>query len=236
MAEAPTCCSPARRRSRRPLPPLSPALPGRFRPVIAPLIAIVPVPDEIDLAGVQGLVFTSANGVAQFAARTADRSLPAWCVGAMTAAAARGAGFAAREAGGDVAGLARLVAAGYRPGAGALLHVRGRHAAGDLIGMLAAGGVPARAAEIYDQVACERPPEARALFAEGRVDLIALFSARSARLFAAATREAGWNLAPVTTLALSAAVDAALDGLGQARRLTAAEPTREGMLASLASS
>ena len=98
----------------------------------------------------------------------------------------------------------------------------------------AAAGVPARAAELYDQVACDLPPDARALLAEGRVDLIALFSARSARLFAAAARDAGWNLAPVTTVALSPAVDTALDGLGQARRLTAAEPTREGMLAALA--
>jgi uroporphyrinogen-III synthase len=209
-------------------------LPGRFRIVVAPLIAIVPVPGEIDLSGVQGLVFTSANGVAQFAARTAERGLPAWCVGAMTAAAAREAGFAARDAGGDVVGLARLVAAGYRPGAGALLHVRGRHAAGDLVGMLAAEGVPSRAAEIYDQAACDLPPDARALLAEGRVDLVALFSARSAQLFAAAARDAGWNLAAVTTVALSRAVDAALDGLGQARRLTAPEPTRDGMLAALA--
>ena len=215
---------------------LAERLPGRFRIVVAPLIAIVPVAGEIDLSELQGLVFTSANGVEQFAARTPDRGLPAYCVGAMTAAAARAAGFAARDAGGDVVGLARLVAAGYRPGGGALLHVRGRHAAGDLVGRLAAAGVPARAAEIYDQVACDLPADAQALLAQARVDLIALFSARSAQRFAAAARDAGWNLAPVTTVALSGAVDAALDGLGQARQLTASEPTREGMLASLASS
>ena len=69
----------------------------------------------------------------------------------MTAAAARAAGFAARSADGDVDDLAALVIAAHRPGAGAFLHVRGRHAAGDLVGRLAAAGVPARAAEIYDQ-------------------------------------------------------------------------------------
>ena len=70
----------------------------------------------------------------------------------MTAAAARQAGFAARSADGDVADLAALVVAAHRPGAGAFLHVRGAHAAGDLVGRLAAAGVPARAAAIYDQV------------------------------------------------------------------------------------
>ena len=52
------------------------------------------------------------------------------------------------------------------------------------------------------------------LLAEGHADLIALFSPRSAPLFAAAARDADWNLAPVIFLALSAAVDSALDGLG----------------------
>ena len=105
---------------------LAERLPGRFRPVVAPLLAIRPVPGPLDLAGVQGLVFTSANGVEQFAARTAERGLPAFCVGDMTAAAAVRAGFAATSAGGDVAALAALLVAVNRQGAGPFLHVRGR--------------------------------------------------------------------------------------------------------------
>jgi uroporphyrinogen-III synthase len=209
-------------------------LPGRFRPVVAPLIEIVPVAAELDLDGLQALLFTSANGVAQFAARSSDRSLPALCVGDITAEAARAAGFVAESADGDVIALARLAQARFRPGAGAYLHVRGRHAAGDLAGALAATGVSVRAAEIYDQAPRAMPAEAQALLAAARVDAVALFSPRSARIFAAAAREAGWPLADATAVALSSPADAALDGLGFGRRLVAAAPTREGMLAALA--
>jgi uroporphyrinogen-III synthase len=149
----------------------------------------------------------------------------------MTAAAAAAAGFAARSADGDVGALAALVAAAHRPGAGAFLHVRGRHAAGDLAGRLAAVGVPVRAAEIYAQVPQPLASEVGAALADGAA--VALFSPRSAALFAAAVRAAGWPLAGVAAVSLSAAVDAALD-LSVAARIVAARPTRDGMLEALA--
>ena len=172
------------------------ALPGRFAVIVAPLIEIVPVAAEIDLAGLQGIVFTSGNGVEQFAARSGDRELPAFCVGEITAAAAR--------------------------------------AAGDLVALLAAAGVPARAAEIYDQVPRAIGGAARPLLAAGVPAVVALFSPRSARLFAAQARAAGWPLGRVTAVSLSANADAALDGLGLGRRLVAPAPGRAGMLAALA--
>lgn len=208
-------------------------LPGRFVTLVAPLIEVVPVAAPLDLTGVQGLAFTSANGVEQLAARTADRSLPAWCVGAMTAAAAEAAGFRAWSAEGDVVALAALVAARWRLGAGEVLHLRGRHAAGDLVGRLAAAGIPARAAEIYDQTPQPVAAAVAARLAEGAVAAVALFSPRSARLFAAAAVEAGWPLGGMTAVCLSAAADAVLDA-PVGRRLVAPEPTREGMLAALA--
>jgi uroporphyrinogen-III synthase len=213
---------------------LAAELPGRFRPVVSPLIEIVPLPAPLDLAGLQGLLFTSANGVEQFAARTPDRSLPAWCVGDMTAAAARRAGFTALSADGDVAALATLVAAAHRPNSGAFLHVRGAHAAGDLTGLLAAAGVPARAAAIYDQTPQPLTAEARALLAAGGVHVIPLFSPRTARLLAAAGRGAGWDLSRTAVVALSPAADAAFAGPEPALRRVAAAPTRDGMLAALA--
>ena len=223
-----------RRQSRAFATAVEEALPGRFAVIVAPLIEIVPVAAEIDLAGLQGIVFTSGNGVEQFAARSGDRGLPAFCVGEITAAAARAAGFAAHSADGDVGALAALVAAAWRPGAGDFLHVRGRHAAGDLVALLAAAGVPARAAEIYDQVPRAIGGAARALLAAGGLAVVALFSPRSARLFAAQARAAGWPLGRVTAVSLSANADAALDGLGLGRRLVAPAPGRAGMLAALA--
>lgn len=211
------------------------AMPGRFAVLVAPLIEITPVAAPLDLADLQGIVFSSANGVEQFAARSPERGLLAWCVGAMTAAAARAAGFEAVSADGDVEDLARLVVARHRPGAGAFLHVRGRHAAGNLVGRLAAAGVPARAAEIYDQTPRPIDGAARAHLAAGSPATVALFSPRSARLFAAQAFDEHWPLARVTAVSIAAAADAGLDGLGLGRRLVAAKPGRAGMLAALAS-
>lgn len=213
---------------------LDAALPGRFAVLVAPLIDIVPVEAALDLAGLQGVVFSSANGVDRFAARSGERGLVAWCVGEMTAAAARAAGFEAVSADGDVDDLAALVVAAHRPGAGAFLHVRGRHAAGDLVAQLAAAGVPARAAAIYDQLPRTLDGPARALLVAGGPAVVALFSPRTARLFAAQARAAGWPLGGVTAVSLSAAADAALDGLGLGRRHPAPTPGRAGMLAALA--
>lgn len=114
-------------------------LPGRFQALVAPMLAIAPTGAPIALDGIQALLFTSANGVAQFAAQSPERGLPALCVGAMTTEAARRAGFAATSAEGDVAALARLARDAWRPG-GTFLHVRGRHAAGDLVAALGAWG------------------------------------------------------------------------------------------------
>jgi uroporphyrinogen-III synthase len=209
-------------------------LPGRFAPVIAPVIAIVPRRAPVDLTGAGGLLFTSANGVEQFAAACPDRSLPAWCVGAITAEAARAAGFDARSANGDVAALADLVIARHRPGDGTLLHVRGAHAAGDLAGRLAAAGLTVHPLELYDQTPCPVPPEAARLLAARAVPVLAFFSPRSAALFADQARAAGWDTSRASLVALSAAVAAALDDLPAACRITAAAPDRDGMIAALA--
>jgi uroporphyrinogen-III synthase len=211
------------------------AMPGRFAVLVSPLIEIAPVAGALDLGGLQGIVFTSANGVEQFTARSPERGLVAWCVGDMTAAAAEAAGFEARSADGDVNALAALVVAANRPGAGAFLHVRGRHAAGDLVGNLTAAGVAARAAEIYDQTPLRLAGPARGLLAQGGPAVLALFSPRSARLFAAEARDAGWPLGRVTAVSIAAAADAGLAGLGLGRRVLAETPGRAGMLAALAS-
>jgi len=213
---------------------LADRLPGRFRPVVSPLLEIVPIPGALDLDGIRGLVFTSANGVEQFAARSSDRSLPAWCVGDITAAAARRAGFQARSANGDVNDLAALIAAAQPPVAGDLLHVRGVHAAGDLVALLAAAGVSARAAGLYDQARRPLTGEARALLAAGGVHVLAFFSPRTAGLFAAAGAGAGWDLSHSVAVSLSAAADRAFTGPEPALRRIAAAPTRDAMLEALA--
>lgn len=203
-------------------------LPGRFTPIVAPLLEIAFTPRPLDLDGVGFLLFTSANGVEAFAAASPDRSRPALCVGEMTAAAARALGFEARSAAGDVTALAALAASFWKKGDGTMLHVRGRHAAGDLAGALAARGIPVISAELYKQVSRPLADAAHDIIARGEAAVIPLFSPRTARLFAAAT--ADLDLSGVTIVALSEAAAAPLAG---ARRLVARTPGREGMLEAL---
>ena len=213
---------------------LEAALPGRFAPLVAPMLRIAPIVTAIDLANAQGLLFTSANGVEVFAALCPDRRLPAYCVGDMTARAARHAGFAARSAAGDVASLAAMAGAAAGPGAGPLLHVRGRHAAGDLTGRLAAMGVTARGLEIYDQTPAPLDAATRALLAAGAVPVLTAFSPRSAASFARTAHAEGWDLTGAILVALSPAASAAHDGPEPERRIVAPAPTRAGMIAALA--
>ncbi len=212
---------------------LEAALPGRFAAVVSPLLEIAATDAPLDLANAQGLVFTSANGVMQFAARGLSTDLPAYCVGDMTAGAARQSGLVARSAGGDVAALADMVRRAHRPGSGDFIHVRGRHAAGDLVGSLAQSGVPARGAEIYDQLPLPLRTEALSDLTAGRIEVIALFSPRTARVFAEAVRDVAWDRSRPFAVSLSPAADAPLAALAPLTRRICAAPTRAGMIETL---
>ena len=60
-----------------------------FEPLVAPLLEVRPLAGgPIDLTGVTALAFTSANGVAAFAVRSEERSMPVFAVGGATAEAA----------------------------------------------------------------------------------------------------------------------------------------------------
>lgn len=213
---------------------LDSALPGRFRPVIAPLMKIEPLAVEVDLHGVGALLFTSANGVEQFARVSDNRALPAFCVGAMTTTTARGIGLDARSAEGDVETLADLVISRHPPENGICLHVRGRHAAGHLTDRLEGAGFETRAAELYDQVAAEIEGDAAALLARGGIDVITFFSPRTSEIFRAQAEAANWPLATVVSVALSAAADAPLASLAFGARRIAPRPGRAEMIEALA--
>ena len=98
--------------------PLAAALAERgIEVTVEPLLAIRPIADApIDLAGVQALLFTSANGARCFAALAAERGIAGWrelpvfTVGDASAAAARAAGFGRVEsAGGDTVTLTGMI-------------------------------------------------------------------------------------------------------------------------------
>lgn len=205
--------------------------------VLAPLMTIEPVDRPLPpLEGVQALVFTSANGVRAFAARAARRDLPAYAVGEATAAAARAAGFAqVVSAGSDAEGLAALLAGRVDPAAGALLHATGADQAGDFPGLLRARGFAVVQAVLYRAAAAEElPAPARAALESGALAGVALFSPRSAELFAALAAAAGLGprLAALDAFCLSHAVASALEGKARFRAVrVAARPNAEALIA-----
>ncbi|MBV8593867.1 MAG: uroporphyrinogen-III synthase, partial [Caulobacteraceae bacterium] len=65
-----------------------------FEAVVAPLLEARSVGSgPIDLSGVAALAFTSGHAVRAFAARSPERGLPVFAVGAATAREAKRAGF-----------------------------------------------------------------------------------------------------------------------------------------------
>lgn len=204
----------------------------------APLMTILRLPAAPELAGVQALAFTSANGVEAFAALTAARDLPVFAVGAATAKAARARGFQeVHRAEGDGQALAALIAARLDPRAGAVFHGAGRHVAHDLAQALAPAGIEVRRQALYEARAEPRLPEAAARALAGKSappDGVLLFSPRSAQLFEKLTAEAGLadQLGPVTAFCLSPAVAAALTQ-GRWRRIAVAAAPNQAALLSL---
>jgi uroporphyrinogen-III synthase len=216
--------------------PLADALEKRgIAVLIEPLLEIRHLEDaEIDLQGVQALLFTSVNGVRAFAALCPRRDLRVFTVGDGSAEAARQAGFADVEsAKGDVEALAALVVDRVKPGAGILFHAAGTVTAGDLKARLEGLGYEVRRAQLYEaKVAAALSTETRANLTLGGIDAVLLFSPRTAATFAELWRAAGApSLARIHALCLSAAVARGIGNLGWAGVEIADRPDLPSMLA-----
>jgi len=218
--------------------PLADALAERgVAAVVEPLLTIRVLPEAAaglaqDLAGVQALLFTSANGARAFAELSARRDIGVLAVGDATAASARALGFGAVEsAGGDVEALAKLVKARLKPGAGPLFHAAGSAVAGDLARLLAADGFELRRRMLYESLAATRLSADTLLALErGRIDLVLLFSPRTAQTFADLAKAARLDLSGATALCLSDPVAASVRPLAWRRVETAARPDLPALL------
>jgi len=218
---------------------LSQALAARgIEAIVEPLLDISyrndPPPD---LAGVQAVLCTSANGVRALARLCGERAVPLFAVGDATAARARAEGFLRVEsAGGAVPDLARLVRERLRPAGGPVLQIAGTALAGDLAGELRAAGFTVERAVLYEARPVARLSAATAgALAAGIVDFALFFSPRTAAIFARLAACAG--LVDATrfsaAVSISAAADAALDPLRFRARCIAERPHQEGLLAAL---
>ncbi len=218
--------------------PLADALGERgIQSVIEPLLAIHILPEAAaplaeDLAGVQAILFTSANGVRAFAELSSRRDIGVLAVGDATAAAAKSAGFVAVEsAGGDVNALAALVRQRLKPEGGPLFHAAGSAVAGDLARLLSEGGFSYRRRMLYEsRTATALGPQAREALLTGEIDQVVLFSPRTAATFVSLARQAAVDCRRMTALCLSPAVATVAGGLSWRAIETATHPDLPSML------
>lgn len=167
--------------------------------VECPLLHIETLGTLPEMTGIQGLIFTSRNGVRAYR-DLAGPDLPAICVGEATAHAARDAGLTARVVGGDVDGLIAGLTA-QKPD-GPLLYLRGETIRSDIAGPLAAAGIETRQAIVYRQSLLDLSAEATDLLSGRRPVIVPLYSARTA----ARLSELARPRAPLYLVAMSAAV------------------------------
>lgn len=197
--------------------------------VLAPLLEIHPLTDiSVDLAGVQAVLVTSANGIRALAALTDRRDLPVLAVGAGSTAEAMQLGFGRVEsAGGDVGALATLVRQRLDPAAGALFHPAASVRAGDLAAMLEPQGFRLRRQVLYEAVQATRFPDAVLDdLRTKRLDAATFFSPRTAQSFVRLVElyriEDGCRA--LTAYCLSPAVADALRALDWAGVVTPSQP------------
>jgi uroporphyrinogen-III synthase len=206
--------------------------------IIEPLMQVrFPAAAPPDLAGVQAVLCTSANGVRALARVTKKRGLPVFAVGDATASRARAEGFATAEsAGGAVADLVRLAVEKLRPQDGRLLHVAGNAVAGDLVGSLRGHGFAIDRIVLYEsQPAAMLSEVTVGALRSDSIDFALFFSPRTAAIFTGLASAAGVAkcCGKITALSISAAADAALAELAWLDRLIAETPNQPALLSLL---
>lgn len=206
------------------------AVPGRWRPIIAPLMQIVPLVNSLDVEKGTRLLFTSRNAVDVAAPLLNPGNHGALCVGPATTRHARSLGLDAVQAGTTVDALIDTVLNDPELGKATHLHLRGAHTTRNIASALGDAGISAREQIIYDQRPCPLPQLVLDDLATGRIAAVTLFSARSARLLATAAPDMPGD---VVLFCLSDAVAAALPVGARKSVRIAPQPDASGMLSLL---
>lgn len=214
--------------------------------LIEPLLSVEPL--DVALPAPQalgGLLLTSANGVRMLdraaaalpvAQAIALRALPAYAVGDQTARALRECGFhSVLSADGDVGVLAALVRRVHPADGLPLLHVAGTDRAGDLTALLFPEYPVLRVVLYRAQTAPVFSPAFLQALSDGAVDVVLLYSPRTAVTFATLVDLCGVqdHLRVVTAACLSHTVAKSLDGLPFQAIRVAGHPRQEALLALL---
>lgn len=204
--------------------------------VIAPLLRIETIATDFGRGPWAGLLMTSANAARVIAAHPRAEELkcmPAFTVGARSAAVARAAEFAeVASADGGMGDLVRLIVRRL-PGGAPLLYLAGEDRAGDLAGELGRLGFRVDTAVIYRAVAAAGLPEAlRAALQQGSLDGVLHYSRRSAAILLRLAQAAGVLNAVISLkhYCLSAEVAVPLRDAGAAQVAAASRPGEAALL------
>ncbi|KMO17334.1 uroporphyrinogen III synthase [Methylobacterium platani JCM 14648] len=205
------------------------------RPLLAPVLDLAPSGAPPPDGPFDALILTSASAVPAVA-RSALAALPAFCVGARTAAAARAAGLdRVREAGGDARALAALIGDALPRGA-RLVHAAGQERKDEPAATLGARGYRLTVWVAYAARPVPDLPEPVATaLAEGALDAALHYSRRSAATALGLARAAGREAAfrGLAHHCLSPDVAAPLVAAGILSHVVAARPDEDALLAGL---
>lgn len=201
-------------------------LPGDWRPYVAPLMKIVPLPWAVPEQKPQAVLLTSINAVS--ALQSSSLHCPVYVVGSATQEAALSLGYSVPFHAPDAEHLIQLIQTYIDPKAGPLLYLSGQDVSVDLKVALAPLGYEVMHRRVYRADLVDHLPSTVLLAIQaGDVPYALVYSRRSMRALAQALQ--GEERRFVTLLCLSPDI-ADIAGEGWAAIYSADYPTEANML------
>ncbi len=206
------------------------------KPIVAPLLRVY-YKDymQIELAHVQAVLLTSANGARGLRWCTRERDIPIFTVGQKTAEVARDEGFTkVRSADGDATELAQAVLKWADPAKGLLLYAKGANADGRLAAALESKGFRVIERIVYEVAVAPTELLLRALTKQ-RPEAAVFFSSHSARAFCEFVAVQGLKdkVRRIIAVAISEATAESLKPLQFREIRVASAPNQDALLACL---
>lgn len=206
-----------------------------YEPLVEPVLSVEYLnPPMPDLRGDEALIFTSANGVQGWAAKTAVRTNPVYAVGRNTADEAMKLGFSTIEtAAGTVEDLVQMLKNPLKTTLISPIYVRGEQISQDLVQILGENGLKCREIVVYRTNPAENLSVNLLRGLDDReIAAIMFFSSKGAQVFAELIEQYGREnrLRPTKALCISEAVLKSLSVLPFRERLVADKPDRYGMM------
>lgn len=207
--------------------------------ILAPMLKIEPVPFKIPAEPLQGVIFTSVQGVEAAAKKPELHIFPVYAVGTKTASAASTAGFqTVYNADGDVDALFKLILSSCNTGKGPLIHLSGGQTTGHLVERLVEKGFQANRVQVYEARAeTSIPVSVLDKIRRKSFSAVVFFSPRTAHIFSQVAEEAGVanSFNGAYAICLSTNVANEVEKLNWKKIHIAQNPTEQGMLSLLQS-